>query len=440
MNPLNKIEKLINFTNYLTELIETSNERVVSYCHFLQNEIDICTESQIMQLNNYRDQMLNDIKSYHDRCIEYEKKEQLQALAASIEEIKTKCVLLREKLEKNENEIIFNEELDTFDFVLNQKKIALNDLIFSERKLIFLDTNLEIKAANIGRLGYEFNTTDPFKLSNIEEITPIKVNYLRKLDSAKAIDKISFHEAFDHLISIVYTSATKTLFGVPCVKLVLSLYNFSGELLKETTVESELLNVLCLTSTLNRIVVATEKSEKSSKLQAFDENLNLKTKITLDYSIKSIHSQNTKIYLFTKKLLFLHIFNENLQEIFTLGQNINPSTAFYIQPDSKLSLVENFMIAYEKNILRVNKNGYALRAIEIINHNKQFDYFQAITALKYLFINYRDKQLFIYDFNGVNVEKCFIKEQTNISDGFLSKKNYLTLLNSNDACFYIYKK
>jgi hypothetical protein len=431
---VSKLEEIETLTNHLTELIDTSNDRLSKYCEFLRNEVDICTESQIMLLNNYRDQMFDDISSYQDRCIEYRRDEQIVGLRESINEIKTKYSFLKSKI--NDKNLVLDDELNALEFSLNHKKQKLNDLIFCEKKLVFQDSDLELKPTHIGQLGYENNIPEKFQLKNLEKIKPLKVCFVRKTGTNRTINKVCCCEAFENSIAIVYTSASKTLFGLYCLTINLSLYNSNGIHLKEITFESESIGALFLASTLNRIVIATEILNKPSRLQAYDENLKLKAQVNIDHCIKSIYSQNTKIYLFTTKLLFLHIYNENLQEIFTLGQNLNPNTAFYVRLDSKLSLIENFLITYDKKFVRINKNGYALRTIEI--EEKQFDYFQALTVLKYLFVDYNERLFMIYDFNGICNEKYYIKNVANISSVFITKKNKLVVLDCNANSFYIY--
>ena len=121
----NKVNKVEILANDLIELIETSDERVANYCEFLRNEVDICTESQIMLLQNYREQIFDDISRYEEKCIEFKKCKEIKEYLGPINEIKNECLKLKE--DKTVETI---RKLNSLEANLKEKKKALNNLIY----------------------------------------------------------------------------------------------------------------------------------------------------------------------------------------------------------------------------------------------------------------------------------------------------------------------
>lgn len=457
------IKKLEYQIKSLCELIDTSDYKLESYCDYLRNEVDLCSESQIMLLNQYREQLIQEVDSYQERCILFKNSNELIDIHNNLNKIQIERLnKLKFEVNINENEIMFRclyHELKSIESDIYHKNSLVHEIIYNNKKLKFLESNFELKSCHIGQFTYEtcsinslnFNLTNVLNGDYMMKV-PIKIQYNTKNER---INEICIHEAFDNYIIIAYVIVFKTLFGyVTGYKLFMSLYYINHTKPEyEGSYEYDKISKLYLTSTTNYIVIVNEMLNDNIKflynLQTYNKQLNLKQRKKIDFFIKAIYAQNTKIYLLTNKMLFIHIYNEDLQEIFTLGQNLNLQTPFYLTPNSQLALIDWFLITYENCYIRITKNGNLIKKISLTTRlfydgnqidASNFHYFQAISVFKFLFVDYSQKFFVIYDIHGLPIDYVYLNNNLiqKISSVYVTKKNNILVLDTDSHTLYIY--
>jgi len=156
---LNKLESLFRM---LKNGFENGIDKIKEYCFEQIRLIQLSTENRIEQINKINDELIETIREYERKCIQYflDKNEQIKNSLDKL--IGDAAIFVRDKQEYlnqfkiGELEIKkFNRQSKELQKSLNKEHVKLNSLIFNDEKIDFWPNTNVITKSYLGDIRYE---------------------------------------------------------------------------------------------------------------------------------------------------------------------------------------------------------------------------------------------------------------------------------------------
>ena len=412
-------ERIINLkeNGYLTKLDE--------YCEAIKQDIEISTESELCNLESMRTKMLNSVEEYALLCRQNSEKIDINLVTKFISEKKSDIEYFKKSEDAN--------KFDEIQKIIYSKIRELEEELFSDFKINYMDNNLIMDSSNIGTVSF---SDTHFNLANYQLKNPRIFRFPNHKRKAMANVNICDLNEVEFAFCYHYTgSNTKNTFNV-------DLLNVKEKKMQHFQVKD--VENIAITIIDRRLIVAFRMEINKFFLAYYTMSFEPKHEIMVDHPIKCLHSHDNKIYATSSLPLIFHVYSKRLEKMYEFGQNYNPFGLTFIPlsriKTSKYSFKENYVFIYNEMIVNIfnEKTLENERTIKIESSEESFDYFSVVSLTTFLFANYKTKCVYLHDLNGKCIEKyCFFRPNL-MSSIHLTKNNSLLFVNPNLMRVYIY--
>jgi hypothetical protein len=318
----NKLVKIISEIEYIIKNFQSElnniDSKIKQHCQFLRNEIT-------------DDYQLNHIENYEQKC--------LNSLSAQSAQRVFIQYLFNNSLLKVENwtktvervDITHKDENFIYNSAIAMKKMLINCSKFYD-SLIFHGELLVIEY-RINLLKYDgFSFVDILNIDRLLSSSnrPSKIEYKNLVFNASFQILKSFCLSMIRLDAIiitlhVYNEISKNY------EIILKSIDNDGELMNENldNINCELVKMI----TCDKFVLIAVKLLNvydGFYLKLYDFDFNLIRSVLIGFEPVSIYRSDCFIYVLSNKAPFIHVYNWYLEEIYSFGQDKQPSEAFYM--------------------------------------------------------------------------------------------------------------
>ena len=439
-----------NLNQNLNLELENCNYRIQVHCDLLRDQIDVSTESQIAKLNSYRDYFIQKVEKYEQKCIENSNNstEGFQSILQFTKNLDMKLKNYREVFNKpdlsDEELIEMNKELTDLENKLIDLSNQLNFCIF-DKKLSFIETENVLKSSDIGVLSQYISLStvnvDLIKKALIKK--PIEYDYTQNTDKNNEFlyTTICPFNLDYFLIGCLVKESNSFDFST-LYSIKLKLVSHSGSLINEFSQPADRQERLILKSLQNKVLLSYRNEQGFSIIQFFDENLITISKSTIsDYKVENIETNGLDlIYLITNDAEpFIHILDENLEELDNFGQNSNKFKVFYLNDYYSISIKDAFIYLQKSNSVEIidRKSGLVANTIKFKNSIDTY-LFHADSNSSFVMLDPSAKLFQLYDFDGELLHELSFEDVVYISNFSVTKQGGLAILDSHEHKIYLY--
>jgi len=156
--------------------------------------------------------------------------------------------------------------------------------------------------------------------------------------------------------------------------------------------------------------------ENSYVLYKYDDSLALKRHISIKQKISGVKTDQDKIFIFFKNSLLVHVYSENLEKIFSFGQNVSADSPFYLDltESCRVGVKNEFIfVCDENNDNELKTYNYLTDKIEKRGFlRKKYDFFAPINSSLVLCADYKSNELCFYNsdltiINSIQLKNSF---------------------------------
>jgi hypothetical protein len=338
------LKKLKNSVDDLDQKYSNSKKVIKRHCDMLRNEVDVRTESEIALLNQYRDELVNEINDYELKClanvsVTSEKFQSLKALIAESNANSSKWLDYIHSAKINDDEIAkINEEIESLILRFGQNDQNFEKFIFSNAKMT-LEKN-ESKAvekdhictlihSSVGVQRFNSNLV-PFTVIPYTDFPTVKHEETKLLRDFIIMvdDKNLFKNKTDR-------KQMKNLVKKKSIQIQSLLHNYYeceyDWILK--TYEKKI-------SVVNDAIVLVLKSacKSVSLLYLFDNDLNFKQNLLIDQDV-IVESDTTRLYVRHVATSITGVYDDQLKYLYNIPSSNNNNQQY--QCGSRLTAIRS---------------------------------------------------------------------------------------------------
>ncbi len=411
------LEAFKRLLNNLKERVENCEMKTRLYYDTLRFDIDLSTESLIMLLNKYRDELLNSVENIEANQLETMKNSvEISDINENLKRFEMNgqnggdMALLRRGVE---------EKIHQFDKFLLEKC----------KKLIFKEPIFQLTSEFIGKLDLKESITYEYAIEKLRMVGDNKIEYGKHI-SNRVID---------------YSMCTLT----PSNKIILLIgfkrcpYHTIRREVKDKCFEYQ----VCIYSTQTRQLISlfnkidTERIEcikatnkyiyliyvNSKQLDVFDMDMNLVKTISLSFYPMRLFTSNKQLYVLAHQFQtpMVHVIDTNTHcEINAFGQGNNFKEAYYLNNDD-IEISDGLVFTCHHadfSIISI-ESGLVIKKFRL---NDSIFYFKILprSLNKILFSNSTTKQFEVYDYDGKLIEKVETKCKIRSLFNFCINENF----------------
>lgn len=362
----------------IEEKLERPKDKIVEYCDELRNQIDIRTEILIDKLNNFRADMLTELKTYEQKCLKNSLADEIRpTFEIELSENSKKLNNYHKYLNQSTideieiGKMIADAKIQEYN-LKNYTKL-LDSKLFGPELIVFEESceNAEkFGRMIIGKMKYEdlsfseqmFNPEKIAQLSPENSFECIGVSVERAL----AIATDTYLIASENSLKLFKNTDSVDIDGLALGEIRFDhspeFIDFNGE------------DLILVQQTRN--IWKNNRKEKNmfSSLSVFDLNLDLKHEISPDFTIVSCCSTNHSIFIQTDRGMLINVYNWSLEKITTFGQIHFPENPYYFK-ESLLTFVKDDRMYFRRfgnstanNLNETNKiNDGFIRVVSLTN-------------------------------------------------------------------------
>ena len=438
-----------NLNQNLTLELENCKSHVLVHCDLLRNEIDIATESRIQKLNNYRDNFVQKIDKYEEKCLQKSQNSTdcVHSILQFTKNMELKFENYREAFNRpdlNDSELIeINNELTDLENKLIELSKKLNFCLF-DKKLTFIEAPSELKPCDIGSLSQYISSTrvDINKLNKLPK--PIEYEYTQKRSDYYELIDISPFDSNSFLLSLVRSTDSFNTEITYSIKT--KLVSHTGSLINEcqkfvTFIKPNGVILKCFQS---KILLAYHSDDGFYIIEIFDKNLKSDEESVgngTDYKIESIETnENGNVFLIsTDSEPLIHVLDENLDEFDSFGQNTDMHKEFFLKDYYSISIKDAFIFLQKTNSVEIIDRITGLLANKIQFKNSIDSYlFEADSNSTFIMFDTTARLFQLYDFDGELLHELSFNDIKTISKFIVTKQGGLAILDSQARKVYIY--
>ena len=397
---------------------------VADYCDVLRTCVDIKTESEINQLNNFRDLLLEKIDKYEKECKDRSiEKLKLEKFIKECNENHAKWAqfLNKENISDKETSVVLEEATKQMN-VLNKFRNKFENSIFGSRKLVFYENKKQISPSILGLI-----------IECVSQKQQIQFNY--RTEEAQVYYKPSLVKINDTTVclasSIEYPNDSFTDF-----RLKLTIIT-DGAVIKEVEeyMDSDYFNyysTLILKDCL--LVYFFQSSTGQAVFKTYDFDLNLIKSVNQEFFFSELFTDEKLIYGYSLNTSLWLIFDENLNSIESIAIGNGSAYPFIKHKDSQIELKYGHLFSYFNRELRVVDNEKRTLLMNLKLDEKTFPnptFVRPCSSNLFYVIDSTSKTVQTFDFEFNYFHEFKIDSVAEISS--------VSLTNDGDIVFYDYK-
>ena len=426
----NNLKEIQNQIDHLDFSLANSIDVIKEHCLKLRTEVNLETELAIKQIQDIRDEMIQDIDTYQTNCISNleSNKVQTQEFDDIFNEMRSFHKEWSEYLKHYQ--INKAEMIKANDQALEQHekykkiKIDLDKLIFNKKSMIFQKKKINIEKKFLGNFGFK-----PIGAIDINQLQVIKLtDILNNMNSSLNYDFDTFQ---NENIAIAYLDTSN--------RVSVAIIDKNRKVLNSTQTTLSVCNnyhIVMKTCKDLLVIYSLSKGNTNHCLSVMNSNLEVTKKGTnFSYQVISLFVDENNIYsLINQPGYNTIIYDHQLNFLRNIGQYSNTEQPFYLTNQITQIAHKNnkFYYLYPDKIEIINETtGVLIKSILVQGSKMAFDSNSNLWIL-----SSTSSKIFSYNLDGDLKDEIELK---NVPDGLgfsIDQEDQMFFWNKTLKCFY----